>query len=87
MANRSCPQYATDWIEYDIAFSPNTPNRHPYFSTFEGNNQKPLGPLFKPGTGMDQFGRYQSTGPGIVGLSSTALGKHGGIFTGGKAGN
>ena len=49
---------------------------------------------------MDQFGRDQSTGPGIadgksiwehriVGLTSTApgpLGKHGVVFTGGKAG-
>ena len=100
VANWSGTQYATDWIEYDIAFSPNTPKRHPYFSTLEGNNSKPFGPLFKPGTGVDQFGRDQSTGPGIadgksiwehriIGLSSTApgsLGKHGVVFTGGNAG-
>ena len=100
LANWSGTQYATDWIEYDIAFSPNTPKRHPYFSTLEGNNQKSFGPLFKPGTGVDQFGRDQSTGPGIsdgksiwehriVGLSSTApgpLGKHGVVFTGSNAG-
>lgn len=93
-------QYATDWIEYDIAFSPATPKRHPYFSTLEGNNSKPFGPLFKAGTGVDQFGRDQVTGPGIadgksawehriIGLASTApgpLGKHGVVFTGGKAG-
>ncbi len=93
-------QYATDWIEYDIAFSPDTPKRHPYFSTLEGNNSKPFGPLFKPGTGVDQFGRDQVTGPGIadgksvwehriIGLASTApgpLGKHGVVFPGGKAG-
>ena len=100
VANWSGTQYATDWIEYDIAFSPNTPKRHPYFSTLEGNNSKLFGPLFKQGTGVDQFGRDQSTGPGIadgksiwehriVGLASTAPGplvKHGVVFTGGAAG-
>jgi arylsulfatase A-like enzyme len=100
VANWNGTQYATDWIEFDIAFSPNTPERHPYFSTLEGNNSKPFGPLFKAGTAVDQFGRDQITGPGIadgksvwehriIGLSSTApgpLGKHGIVFTGGKAG-
>ena len=100
VANWNGTQYATDWIEYDIAFSPNTPTRHPWFSTLEGNNQKPFGPLFKRGDGVDQFGRDQTTGPGIadgkstwehriVGLASTApgpLGKHGVVFTGGTAG-
>ena len=100
LANWSGTQYATDWIEYDIAFSPDTPKRHPFFSTLEGNNSKPFGPLFKLGTGVDQFGRDQITGPGIadgksvwehriIGLSSTApgpLGKHGVVFSGGKGG-
>lgn len=100
VANWSGSRFATDWIEYDIAFSPNTPKRHPYFSTLEGNNSKPFGPLFKVGTGVDQYGRDQITGPGIadgksvwerriIGLSSTApnpLGKHGVVFTGGEAG-
>lgn len=100
IANWNGTQYATDWVEYDIAFSPNTPARHPYYSTLEGNNSKPFGPLFKRGTGVDQFGRDQITGPGIadgesvwehriVGLSSTApgpLGKHGVVFSGGKPG-
>ncbi len=100
VANWNGTQYATDWIEFDIAFSPNAPKRRPYFSTLEGNNSKPFGPLFKPGTGVDQLGRDQSTGPGIadgkstwehriVGLASTApgpLGKHGVVFTGGTAG-
>ena len=100
LANWNGTQYATDWIEYDIAFSPNAPKRRPWFSTLEGNNSKPFGTLFKPGTGVDQFGRDQSTGPGIadgkstwehrvVGLASTApgaLGKHGVVFTGGTAG-
>jgi len=33
VANWNGAQYATDWIEYDIAFRPNTPNRHPDFLT------------------------------------------------------
>ena len=100
LANWSGTQYATDWIEYDIAFAPGIKGRHPYFSTLEGNNSKPFGPLFKAGTGVDQFERDQITGPGIadgkslwehriVGLASTApgpLGKHGIVFTGGNAG-
>ncbi len=100
IANWSKSQYATDWVEFDIAFSDNNPRRHPYYSTLEGNNSKPFGPLFKPGTAVDQFGRDQITGPGIandnsvwehriIGLSSTApgpLGKHGVVFTGGTPG-
>ncbi len=100
VANWSGSQFATDWIEYDVAFSPGTPARHPWFSTLEGNNSKPFGPLFKRGDGVDQFGRDQSTGHGItdgksvwehriIGLSSTApgpLGKHGVVFNGGKPG-
>jgi arylsulfatase A-like enzyme len=100
IANWNGTQYATDWIEFDITFSPDVPKRRPYFSTLEGNNSKPFGPLFKPGTGVDQFGRDQSDGPGIadgksawehriIGLASTApgpLGKHGVVFTGGTPG-
>lgn len=100
IANWNGNRYATDWIEYDIAFSPNSPKRHPYFSTLEGNHTKPFGPLFKAGTAVDQHGRDQITGPGIadeksvwehriIGLASTApgsLGKHGVVFTGGKSG-
>jgi arylsulfatase A-like enzyme len=100
VANWGATQYATDWVEFDIAFSPEQPRRHPYYSTLEGNNSKPFGPLFKAGSAVDQFGRDQITGPGIaddksvwehriIGLSSTApgpLGKHGVVFTGGKAG-
>jgi len=100
VANWGASQYATDWVEFDIAFSPDTPRRHPYYATLEGNNSKPFGPLFKLGTNVDQFGRDQITGPGIadgksiwehriIGLSSTApgpLGKHGVVFTGGTPG-
>jgi len=100
VANWSGSQYATDWIEYDVAFSPGKSARHPWFSTLEGNNSKPFGPLFKRGDGVDQFGRDQTTGPGIadgqsvwehriIGLASTApgpLSKHGVVFNGGKPG-
>jgi hypothetical protein len=100
VANWNGTQYATDWIEFDIAFSPDTPKCHPSFSPLEGNNSKPFGQLFKAGTAVDQFGRDQITGPGIaddksvwehriIGLSSTApgpLGKHGIVFTGGTPG-
>jgi len=100
IANWNGTQYATDWIEYDIAFSSAPPGRRPYFSTLEGNNTKPFGPLFKAGAAIDQHGRDQVTGPGIadgksmwehriIGLASTApgpLGKHGIIFTGGHPG-
>lgn len=100
LANWSGTQYATDWLEYDIAFSPNTPKRHPYFSTLQGNNSKPFGPLFKAGTAVDQYGRDQITGPGlaqakngwehrIIGLAGSApgpLAKHGVVFTGGQGG-
>ena len=100
IANWNGTQYATDWIEYDIAFSPNSPKQLPYFSTLEGNNSNPFATLFKPGIGIDQFGRDQTTGPGIadsksvwehriIGLSCTApgpLSKHGVVFNGGKPG-
>jgi hypothetical protein len=100
VANWNGTQYATDWIEYDIAFAPGIKGRHPYFSTLEGNNSTSFGPLFKTGTAVDQFGRDQTNGPGIadgksvwehriIGLSSTApgpLGKHGVVFIGGRAG-
>lgn len=100
VANWGATQFATDWIEFDIAFSAESPRRHPYFSPLEGNNSKPFGPLFKVGMGVDQLGRDQSSGPGIadresvwehriVGLSSTApgpLGKHGVVFSGGTKG-
>ena len=100
LANWSGTQYATDWIEYDIAFSPETAKRYPFYSPLETNNSKSFGPLFKSGNATDQFGRDQSTGPGIadgksvwehriIGLAGSApgpLGKHGVVFTGGQPG-
>jgi arylsulfatase A-like enzyme len=100
VANWSGTHYATDWIEYDVAFSPRTSVHNPWFSPLEGNNRKPMSPLFKRGDGVDQFGRDQTTGPGIaagtnvwehriIGLASTApgpLGKQGVVFAGGQPG-
>ena len=93
-------QEATDWIEFDIAFSHNTPKRHPYYSPMRGNDNKPASLLFKKGLGIDQHGREQATGPGfedsespwerrIIGLCANApgpLGKHAIVFSGGKPG-
>lgn len=105
LANWSGFQEATDWVEFDIAFAEEGAanrgsQRHPYYAPLEGNNTKPFGPLFRLGTGVDQLGRDQVTGPGIaehgrvwehrvVGLSSLApgpLGKHGVVFVGGRPG-
>jgi arylsulfatase A-like enzyme len=99
-ANWSGTHYATDWIEYDIAFSPETLKRYPYYSPLEGNKTEVAGPLFRPGTSIDQHGRDKISGPGIadgrsvwehriIGLASSAPGslpKHGVVFTGGKGG-
>ncbi len=100
LANWNGTHYATDWIEYDIAFSPKTPKRQPYYSPLEASKSNVLSPLFKPDAAIDQHGRDQSTGPGIadgksiwehriIGLAGSApgpLGKHGVVFTGGQAG-
>jgi arylsulfatase A-like enzyme len=100
IANWAGTQYATDWIEYDIAFSPNISKRFPFYSTLEGNNSKPFVSLFKTGTAIDQYGRDQLLGHGIadgkslwehriIGLAGSAPGalpKHGIVFTGGKGG-
>jgi arylsulfatase A len=100
VANWDGTQFATDWVEYDIAFAARKSARYPFFSTLEGNPGKGFSPHFKIGTVVDQLGRDQVTGPGIadaanvwehriVGLASTApgpLGKHGVVFIGGKPG-
>jgi len=93
-------QTATDWIEFDIAFSSNTPKRHPFYSPMRGNDDKPASLLFKKGLGIDQYNREQSNGPDsndpanrwehrIIGLCANApgpLGKHGIVFSGGTPG-
>ena len=93
-------QFATDWVEFDIAFAPGHPRRQPFYSPFSGNEKKAEQLIFKRGEGIDQFGREQINGPGmqdsaatwehrIVGLCSSApgpLGRHGVVFTGGQPG-
>lgn len=93
-------QEATDWIEFDIAFSRNTPKRHAFYTPMRGNDNKPAALLFKKGIGIDQHGREQANGPGpqnseslwerrIIGLCTNApgpLGKHAIVFSGGKSG-
>lgn len=93
-------QFATDWVEFDIAFAPGHPKRQPFYSPFSGNEKKAEQLTFKRGEGIDQFGREQINGPGmqdsaatwehrIVGLCSSApgpLGRHGVVFTGGQPG-
>lgn len=99
-ANWDGTQFATDWVEFDIAFAPGNPKRQPFYSPFSGNDKKADQLLFKRGEGIDQFGREQINGPAtkesaaawehrIVGLCSPApgpLGRHGLVFTGGQPG-
>lgn len=93
-------QFATDWVEFDIAFAPGNSKRQPFYSPFSGNEKKAEQLIFKRGEGIDQFGREQINGPGTkdsatawehrtVGLCSPApgpLGRHGIVFTGGQPG-
>ncbi len=93
-------QSATDWLEFDIAFSSDVQKRHPFYSPIRGNDDKPASLFFKKGLGIDQYNREQANGPGqldaanrwehrIVGLCSNApgpLGKHGLVFSGGTPG-
>ena len=93
-------QFATDYVEYDIAVAPESPRRGVYYSPFKGNDSKSMALMFKRGEGIDQFGRDQSQspetqgGPGewehrVVGLASSAPGslpRHGLVFRGGKPG-
>ncbi len=93
-------QFATDYIEYDIAVAADSLRRGFYYSPLKGNDSKAITINFKRGEGIDQFGREQSTapevqgGPGvwehrIIGLCSSAPGslpRHGIVFKGGKPG-
>lgn len=93
-------QFATDYVEYDIAIAPDSLRRGFYYSPIKGNDSKAITINFKRGEGIDQFGREQSTAPEIqgapgawehriVGLSSSAPGslpRHGLVFKGGKPG-
>ena len=93
-------QFATDYIEYDIAIAAGSLRRGFYYSPFKGNDSKAITINFKRGEGIDQFGREQSVGPEvqggpgvwehrIIGLCSSAPGilpRHGIVLKGGKPG-
>jgi hypothetical protein len=93
-------QFATDYIEYDVAIAPDSLPRGFFYAPFKGNDGKPMTLEFKRGAGIDQLGREQVTapevqgGPGvwehrIIGLCSSApgpLARQGLVFKGGKPG-
>ena len=100
IANFEGNQFATDYIEYDLAIAPDSLRRGFFYSPFKGNDSKPMTLEFKRGEGIDQFGREQVNapevqgGPGvwehrIIGLCSTAPGalpRQGLVFKGGQPG-
>ena len=93
-------QFATDYVEYDLATAKDSLRRGFYYSPFKGNDSKSISLNFKRGEGVDQFGREQATGPEtqgapgawehrVIGLCSSAPGilpRHGLVFKGGKPG-
>jgi arylsulfatase A-like enzyme len=93
-------QVATDWVEFDICFAPDSLMRGCFYSPVQGNAKKPYQTFFKRGQGIDQFGREQVASPGpkggpgvwehrVIGLCSFApgpLNQHALIFTAGTAG-
>lgn len=93
-------QFATDYIEYDIAIAADSLRKGFYYSPFKGNDNKAIVLNFKRGEGIDQYGREQAAGPEprggpgvwehrVIGLCSSAPGiipRHGLVFKGGKPG-
>ena len=93
-------QFATDYVEYDIATAAGALNRGFFYSPFKGNEANAIKLEFKRGEGIDQFGREQAVGPEVqggpgvwehrvIGLCSSAPGilpRHGLVFKGGKPG-
>ncbi len=100
IANPEGNQFATDYIEYDLAVASESLRRGFFYSPFQGNDSKPMTPEFKRGVGIDQFGREQSAapevpgGPGVwehrvIGLCHSApgaLARQGLVFKGGQPG-
>ncbi|MEI6715806.1 MAG: sulfatase-like hydrolase/transferase [Verrucomicrobiota bacterium] len=98
-ASLSEPQFATDYLEFDIACAPGNLPRGFFYSPFKGDG-KSLSLTFKRGEGVDQFGQEQvlapeiQAGPGhwehrVIGLCGSAPGvlpRHGLVVRGGKAG-
>jgi arylsulfatase A-like enzyme len=93
-------QFATDYVEYDIAVAADSLRRGFFYSPFKGNDSKAIALNFKRGEGIDQFNREQVAGPEVqgkpgtwehrvIGLCSSAPGvlpRHGLVFKGGKPG-
>ncbi len=93
-------QFATDFIEYDIAIAADSLRQGFYYTPFKGNDSTPITLNFKSGEGIDQFGREQVTSPEVqggtgvwehrvIGLCSSAPGiipRHAIVFKGGKPG-
>lgn len=91
---------ADDWLEFDIAFAPQTPQPRPYCTPFKGEG-KPNDLYVKRGVGVDQLGRPQIEGPSpqegklvwehrVIGLCSFApgpAGRQGIVITGRKPGD
>lgn len=92
--------FATDYVEYDLAVAPGSLPSGFFYSPFKGNDTKDIRIDFKPGEGIDQFGRQQSQGPaprggagvwehravGLCGMAPHVLSRHGIVFTGAKPG-
>ena len=93
-------EFATDYVEYDVAVAPGSLRHGFFYSPFKGNDNKAISLNFKRGEGFDQFGREQASGPEpkggpgvwehrIIGLCSSAPGilpRHSLVFKGGKPG-
>jgi hypothetical protein len=99
-ASSMVTQYASDYIEFDIARSPDSLESGFFYTPFKGNDQASFSLTFRRGEGLDQFGREQINAPApqgapgtwehrVIGLCSSAPGilpRHGLVFRGGKPG-
>jgi arylsulfatase A-like enzyme len=93
-------QYASDYMEFDIARSPDSLESGFFYTPFKGNDPANFSLTFRRGEGLDQFGREQVYAPAprgepgtwehrVIGLCSSAPGilpRHGLVFRGGKPG-
>ncbi len=91
---------ARSYVEYDIAYAADSLPGGFFYSPFKGNTGDKKEVFFRKGIGIDQAGREQANGPApaggpgvwehrVIGLCSFApgaLGHHGLVFAGGKAG-
>ena len=90
--------YATDYIEYDVMVAPGGLQSGFFYSPFKHKEKNTLS--FNRGTGIDQFGREQSSGPtpqggagvwehrviGLEAFAPTAFGRQGMVFKGNHPG-